>query len=99
MVGLSKNWFEHGNLHPDSVVGRKYGEQCGATKVWDKAAPTFHPDEPKDFTRFAAMRDELSESVLGDGIRVERNAHVSFWEDLANGVGTGVAFAKGPEDE
>lgn len=98
VVGLSRNWYEHG-IDVDSIVGRKYGEQLGATKVWDKAAPTFHPDEPKDFTRFVAMRDELKNSVLSGKNRVERSAHVSFWDDLANGVGTGVAFAKGPHDE
>jgi NitT/TauT family transport system ATP-binding protein len=99
VIGLSRNWFEHGSVDPESVVGRKCGEQFGATKVWDKAAPTFHPDEPKDFSRFAPMRDELKNSVLSGSIKVERNAHVSFWDDLANGVGTGVAFTKGPNDE
>lgn len=96
VIGLSRNWYEHGI---DSVAGRKHGEQLGATKVWDKAAPTFHPDEPKDFTRFIPMRDELKNSVLSGTASVERDTHVSFWEDLANGVGTGVAFAKGPDDE
>ena len=97
VIGLSKNWKEQG-APPNS--GYQYGEMMGATKIWDKAAPTFHPDGPKDFSRFAAMRDELKNIVLGDaGYRVERDAHVSFWDDLANGIGTGVAFAKGPNDE
>lgn len=92
VIGLSRNWYEHG-------VNKKHGEQLGATKVWDKAAPTFRPDEPKDFTRFIPMRDELKNSVLSGTVSVERDAHVSFWDDLANGVGTGVAFTKGPNDE
>lgn len=96
VVGLSRNWYEHS---ADANSGRKYGDQLGATKVWDKAAPTFHPDEPKDFTRFIPMRDELKNSVLSGTTSVERNFHVSFWDDLANGVGTGVAFAKGQDNE
>ncbi len=93
VVGLSKNWVE------GSGVNRKFGVEKGSTKVWDKAAPTFHPDEPKDFSRFLSMRDELKNSVLNSTGVIEREAHVSFWNDLANGVGTGVAFAKGPSDE
>lgn len=89
VVGLSKNWFE----------GDKKGVELGATKVWDKAAPTFRPDEPKDFSRFIPMRDELRSSVLNNSKSVDRNRHVSFWDDLANGVGTGVAFTKGPHNE
>ena len=100
VVGLSRNWQEEiPQKHLFNVPPRTiFGKDNGATKVWDKAAPTFHPDAPKDFTRFAAMRDELKNSVL-NGNCVERNAHVSFWDDLAHGVGTGVAFAKGPNDE
>jgi len=96
VVGLSKNWREM-----PKTGGMKRGEHFGATKVWDKAAPTFRPDEPKDFSRFIPMRDELKNSVLSEvgNVELDRNAHVSFWDDLANGVGTGVAFTKGPSDE
>ena len=93
VIGLSRNW------HEPTGQGVKQGKHFGASKVWDKAAPTFRPDEPKDFTKFIPMRDELRNSVLDCTKTIERNAHVSFWDDLANGVGTGVAFAKGPHDE
>jgi NitT/TauT family transport system ATP-binding protein len=90
VIGLSRNWKE------STKTGINLGVNLGATKVWDKSAPTFHPDEPKDFSRFISMRDELKNSVLSETDVVERNTHISFWDDLANGVGTGVAFTKGP---
>lgn len=93
VIALSRSW------HEDTPGGRISGEKLGSTKVWDKAAPTFHPDAPKDFSRFIPMRDELRKAVLNGGSSVPRNTHVSFWDDLANGVGTGVAFTKGPADE
>lgn len=92
VIGLSRNWYENSSVP-------KFGQKLGATKTWDKAAPTFHPEEPKDFSRFIPMRDELRNTVLNGNTKIERNTHVSFWEDLAQGVGTGVAFAKGPNDE
>jgi len=95
VIGLSRNWYEN----HEYMKKINFGEELGSTKVWDKAAPTFHPDEPKDITRFITMRDELRNSVLNGTDNVERNAHVSFWNDLENGVGTGVAFTKGISHE
>lgn len=89
VVGLSKNW------HDDE--GRS-GTNLGATKVWDKAAPTFHPNEPKDFSKFIPMRDELRDSIISGTSSVHRDLHVSFWQDLSNGIGTGVAFTKDESD-
>jgi NitT/TauT family transport system ATP-binding protein len=88
VVGLSRNWYE---VRPDG--SRLEGSVLGATKVWDKCAPTFEPDAPKNFDLFYAAKKELKEAVLDDkAVVVERNRHVSFWEDLRNGVGTGVAI-------
>lgn len=106
VIGLSRNWYEH--LKPGQTVkingqeigGRVRGEVCGATKVWDKSAPTFHPNEPRDFTKFLPTREELfREVVSADSPTIERNKHISFWSDLEQGVGTGVAFMKGPNDD
>lgn len=92
VVGLSRNWYE------DTKDGRILGKDVGATKVWDKCAPTFHPDGPKDFQLFHDAKMALKESVLNDAaLPVERSEHVSFWEDLANGVGTGVAVTMSKE--
>lgn len=89
LIALSRNWYE------DTPNGRLTGEFIGATKVWDKCTPTFSPDCPKDFDLFHAAKTELKEAVFdGKASAVERSRHVSFWSDLENGVGTGVAIMR-----
>jgi NitT/TauT family transport system ATP-binding protein len=86
IVGLSRNWYEAGN---------DGGEVLGATKVWDKCSPVYEPDAPKNFDLFHTAKQELKDVVLNERARaVERNQHVSFWDDLALGVGTGVAMMR-----
>lgn len=87
VIALSRNWYEERD-------GRRMeGQSLGATKVWDKCAPTFEPDAPKNFDLFHAAKTELKDAVLDDKAPVlERHRHVSFWEDLKRGVGTGVAI-------
>lgn len=89
LIGLSRNWYE-------DVDGRRIsGRDLGATKVWDKASPVYHPDAPRDFGIFHDAKMELKESVLNDKApAVERSRHVSFWDDLSQGVGTGVAMIR-----
>lgn len=83
VIGLSKNWTD----------GTLSGREMGATKVWDKAAPVYHPGELRNYELFADMKNELRKAVLDDDAPVvDRNHHVSFWEDLNNGVGSGVAI-------
>ena len=83
VIGLSKNWQD-----PDL----RDGDELGATKTWDKSAPVYHPGEPRNYELFAEMKNDLRKNVLDDDAPViERLTHVSFWDDLKNGVGTGVA--------
>lgn len=89
VVGLSKNWYE------DTPDGRITGAELGATKIWDKCTPPFHPDQPRDFDIFHAAKTELMRVVIEkDAPLVERNEHVSFWSDLEQGVGTGVVMLR-----
>lgn len=89
VVGLSRNWFEE---TPSGIIT---GATLGATKVWDKCAPVYHPDAPKDFELFYEAKRELRDVVLNDkAAPVERNKHVSYWSDLSKGVGTGVAMVR-----
>lgn len=89
VIGLSRNWYQ------DTENGRINGDVLGATKVWDKSAPVYHPDAPRDFELFHRSKQELREIILSDKSPiVQREAHVSFWEDLQQGVGTGVAITK-----
>jgi len=86
VIGLSRNWHQTQPPKPDT------GRTLGATKVWDKCAPVYHPQDPRNFELFGQMKKELRQIVLGSGPSVERNEHVSFWSDLKEGVGTGVVM-------
>lgn len=87
VVGLSRNWYE------DLSKERVYGNKLGSTKVWDQHSPTYTPDAPKNFQLFYDAKERLKLAVLDDKASpLQRNEHVSFWEDLANGVGSGVAI-------
>lgn len=89
LIALSKNWYE------ETPHGRITGEMCGATKVWDKCTPTFRPDSPKDFDLFHAEKTLLKETVFSaTAPAIERSHNVSFWSDLENGVGTGIAMLR-----
>lgn len=93
VVGLSRNWYE------DTINnGKKKGKNFGATKVWDKCAPTYTPESPKNFELFFEAKERLKEIVLNENSpEVQRNDHVSFWEDLEKGVGSGVAMIGRPK--
>lgn len=95
VIGLSRNWCE------ETKDGRRLlGQNLGATKVWDKCSPIYHPDEPRDFDKFYHMKEELKDIVLNDKRDpIERNENVSFWTDLESGVGTGVVMAKKKESK
>lgn len=85
IVGLSKNWN-------DEERGQA-GKHFGATKMWDKCAPVYHPNDTRDFDLFFAAQQELNQVVLReDAPDIDRNDHVSFWSDLEQGVGTGVTM-------
>ena len=100
LVGLGRNWKQKLGKGKDVIVnglprsGTIFGDTCGATKVWDKATPVYHPDDPRDFDVFFHAQQELDEVVLKGNAVLERDEHVSFWTDLEQGVGTGVAITR-----
>lgn len=68
----------------DRVVGLSQyhtGGQDGATIVYDKAAPVFHPNEPKDLNRFVEQKEELRKSVFDDENIQHHLNYISFWKD------------------
>ncbi|CAE7860251.1 unnamed protein product [Symbiodinium microadriaticum] len=84
VIGLSKSWNRNGLR----------GEHNGATIVWDQHSPVYHPDEPRDFQKFAEMKHKLREVVLNDK-EVDPNENATFWNDIERGVGSGVALTNG----
>lgn len=100
VVGLSRNWHQSLGKGEEVVINgvprhsRVFGDTCGATKVWDKSAPVYHPDDPRDFDVFFKAQQELDRVVLKETKPVGRGEHVSFWSDLEQGVGTGVTMMR-----
>lgn len=70
----------------DRVIGlsryHSHGDD-GATIVYDKPCPVFHPEDPKDFNRFLEQREELRRAVFDDSYIKNHAKYVSFWKDLA----------------
>jgi ABC-type nitrate/sulfonate/bicarbonate transport system ATPase subunit len=69
----------------DRVIGlSQYHENGsrGATIVYDKAAPIFHPKEPKDVAGFLQQKDELRKAVFDPKHLQHHQEYVSFWTDL-----------------
>jgi NitT/TauT family transport system ATP-binding protein len=70
----------------DRVIGlsryHEGGEQ-GATIVYDKPCPVFHPDAPKDLEALVEQREELRRAVFDANYIKHHTKYVSFWNDLA----------------
>ena len=52
----------------------------GATIVYDKAAPVFRPDEPKDVSQFFQQKEELLRAVFDEDHVQHHSEFISFWE-------------------
>lgn len=73
VVGLSQYWdWEKEGL----------GKPPGATIVYDKPAPTSEIKSGRDFEKFAAQREEIRRCVFEPSRRVDRNEHLTYWNDV-----------------
>lgn len=79
VLGLSRNWND----------GLDEGQKLGATIVYDKSSPAFHPDDPKELYDIIHQKEEIREIVLSGKIQ-DPKKHVVFWDDVKNGKGTGI---------
>lgn len=84
VVGLSQYWKK------TTTWGYGTGG-LGATVIYDKAAPVYGPDDPRDFGRFLGLKDLLRQTVFNENNEQDPDEHVTFWSDLANGESTGVS--------
>jgi NitT/TauT family transport system ATP-binding protein len=70
----------------DRVIGisrfHTSGDQ-GATIVYDRPCPIFSPEDPRDFSKFLAQRDELRKAVFDDEYIKDRDKYVTFWKELS----------------
>ena len=70
----------------DRVLGLSQyhdGGHDGATIVYDKAAPVFHPNSPKNNNDFIQQREELLRAVFNDQYIQHHSQYVTFWNDHA----------------
>ena len=68
----------------DRVVGlSQYHEDGanGATIVYDRPAPIFTPDEPKDLSRFVQQKEELIDRVFSESQKRDHREFVTFWAE------------------
>jgi len=53
----------------------------GATIVYDKPAPIFSPQEPKDLSRFVEQKEELIHCVFSQTQRRGHQQFITFWQE------------------
>jgi NitT/TauT family transport system ATP-binding protein len=69
----------------DRVVGLSQFHETGsegATIVYDKECPVFHPDDPKDLERLVTQREELRRAVFDDSYVQHHSEYVSFCHEI-----------------
>lgn len=80
LIGLSRSWQKE----------KDDGEVLGATKVYDKPTPVFHPHDVKDVEVFLEQKAEIRRDVLKKDAELHPMEHVTFWDDVSDGEGTGI---------
>jgi ABC-type nitrate/sulfonate/bicarbonate transport system ATPase subunit len=78
VVGLSRYWT--------CPTMKERGVECGATIVYDQPAPVFHPDDPRDFSRFADQKAELRKIVFDQNETIIPEVGRTFWNSKVSVV-------------
>lgn len=73
VIGLSQYW---------DWAGAGHSSCPGATIVYDKPAPIFHPEDPKEHEQFVAQRAEIRKVVFREDHLMDPHEHVTFWNDM-----------------
>lgn len=74
VLGLSQYW-------PFEKVEDPYAQDA-ATIVYDKTAPVYMPDDPRDMQDFAAQSKEIYEFVMNPNVRQKREQLRTYWDQL-----------------
>jgi len=53
----------------------------GATIVYDRACPVFHPNDARDFDRFLNQREELRKAVFHAEENKQHEQFITFWDE------------------
>ncbi len=66
-------------------------EACpGATVIYDRAAPIYHPDDPKEHEDFVEQRREIRRIVFDEEHLPDADSNVTFWSTVKTQGGHGV---------
>jgi NitT/TauT family transport system ATP-binding protein len=64
-----------------------YDKFPGATIVYDKPAPAFEPDAPRDFESFAGQRQQIRHAVFDPDASQDRDELVTYWQESVASAG------------
>ncbi len=81
VVGLSQYWKWEADGHSSCP---------GATIVYDKVAPVFSTDQPRDPEALIEQREELRGVAFEPKERLPRDQNVRFWQQVEEGLGQGM---------
>ncbi len=87
VIGLSQywQWKEEG-----------FDACPGATIIYDRTAPVFHPEDPREFGSFLEQRSEIRRLVFEHRELPRRGQHTDFWETVAAGQAPGIMAPNPP---
>jgi len=74
VIGLSQYW---------DWSGDGFDGPPGATVIYDRAAPVYRPNAPKEYEQFMAQREQIRGAVFEPKVSPKRGQHVDFWEAVA----------------
>ena len=74
ILGLSQYW---------DWAGAGLSQHPGATIVYDKPAPIFAPDDPRDFLSFRQQKDEILKSVFNPDYLQAHDAYIELSHQIA----------------
>jgi len=102
LIGLSRGWQHPADKCLELGLGvypENSGEMWGATKVYDKPTPVFHPRDVKDVEIFLEQKAEIRRDVLKKNAEVHPLEHVTFWDSVEDGQATGIYDPKNKAGE
>jgi NitT/TauT family transport system ATP-binding protein len=81
LIGLTQFWDWRGEGHETAP---------GATITYDKVAPVYRPNDPKDTGDFLEQREEIRKVVFEESYHQPRNEYRVFWDQVDAGQAGGV---------
>jgi NitT/TauT family transport system ATP-binding protein len=81
VIGLSQYW---------DWKGAGLAASPGATFIYDKLAPVYHPTSAREFEQFGNQRSEIRKAVFDPEFLQARDEFTTFWQGVNAGAGGGI---------